>query len=406
MRMRIIDYVEHVGGGRRFFIQLVKALQQTGAVDRIEFVSHGDNLAQVRKAFNDYGIEASFIDIPWEHRFAGPTLPGYRVAPHAIADCDVAWFPWLHHHRLARAAPRVVASFHDGLTFCEPVIASRYADAAAHERETVARWVSSGATIICSSRYWTAELARIYGCPPQRFNLVPISGWHAPDLRNEAVDAGRRPWLSNPFLLCPANTSWHKNHEVLFEGYAAAKIDWPLVLTGPGSDLVNQAPLARRVLRRVAVMVGLRPPHRVGVLRDMASRLGMVPGRTLFPLGYLSDSEYDAVLARAACVVMPTLGEGGGSFPVEEAVLRGIPVLCSDIAVLREQMERLGAEVIWFDPRDPASLAERLRQVTREYDTIRAAAEAQVARLRVRPWAAVAADYLGVFQSVAAARAA
>lgn len=57
---------------------------------------------------------------------------------------------------------------------------------------------------------------------------------------------------------------------------------------------------------------------------------------------------------------MPTLAEGGGSFPVREAVERGIPAVVSDIPVLREMIERLGGEVLWFDPHSPESLAASL----------------------------------------------
>ena len=407
MRVRVVDFRRHSGGGRRFFVQLTKALQESGQLTGLEVVSHGQTLEETRSAFADYGIEARFTDIPWDRRYGLPTFSGYQVPRSAISDCDIAWFPWLHHHRPpAGIGPRVVASFHDGLMFAEPVLASRFRDEAAHERETVRLWAQSNATLVCSSRYWDEELVRHFGCPPRRFQVVPISGQHSP--RTHGALASHAPRVpEGPFVLCAANTSWHKNHEVLFEACARANLGWPLVLTGPGSDLRNPAPLARRALRRIAVSVGLRPPHRAGILRDLAGRLGLVVGKSLFPLGNLDDADYDALLGRAACVVMPTLGEGGGSFPVEEALLRGIPVICSDIPVLREHVQRLGAEVAWFDPRDAASLAGELSRLARDYDGVRRAAQSQVARLRVRTWAEVAADYIDLFRSaVASARAA
>ena len=402
MRVRVVDFRRHSGGGRRFFIQLTKALQQSGEIGRLEVVSHGEALADIRASFAEYGIEAKFTDIPWDRRF-GLLHAGYQVPARATMDCDIAWFPWLHHHRPpVGAGARVVASFHDGLPFAEPALASRFPDAAAHERETATRWVRSGATIVCSSRYWAAELEQLFGCAPERFETIPISGDHAGAAARAEVDTGRWPHLAQPFVLFPAHTSWHKNHEVLFEAYARAGMQWPLVLTGAGSDLVDHSRLAWRLLRRMAVAAGLRPPHRAPLLWKLARRLGMSPGATLFPMGKLGDAEYDAVASRAACVVMPTLGEGGGSFPVEEAVLKGIPVICSDIPVLREHMARLGAEVLWSDPRDADSLAARLKQVARDHEAIRASAQAQVARLRIRRWSDVAADYVHVFKSVLA----
>lgn len=398
MRVRVVDFRRHSGGGRRFFIQLTKALQQSGEISQLEVVSHGEALEDIRASFADYAIEARFADIAWDRRF-GLLHEGYQVPTRATMDCDIAWFPWLHHHRPpVGAGPRAVVSFHDGLPFAEPALASRFTDAAAHERETVRRWVRSGATIVCSSRYWAGELETLFGCTPDRFEVIAISGRHVGATSDGDVDGGRWPWLAKPFLLFPAHTSWHKNHEVLFEAYARAHLQWPMVLTGAGSDLADHSRPAWRVLRRMAVAAGLRPPHRAPLLRKLAQRLGISPGASLFPLGKLSDAEYEVVAAHAACLVMPTLGEGGGSFPVEEAVLRGIPVICSDIPVLREHMARLGAEVLWFDPRDADSLAARLTQLARDPDAIRAAAQAQVPRLRVRTWADVAADYVRVFK--------
>jgi glycosyltransferase involved in cell wall biosynthesis len=231
--------------------------------------------------------------------------------------------------------------------------------------------------------------------------LVPISGRHVRPQVRDGGDA-RWPWLSAPYFLCPANVFWHKNHEALLEGYAKSGVAWPLVLTGPGTDLVDTTPRLRKGLRRVAVAVGLRPPHRAGMLRDRARQLGLDIGRNLIALGNLDDGDYDVVLRRAACVVMPTLGEGGGSFPVEEALLCGVPVVCSDIPVLREQVARLGAEVTWFDPLRPEQLASGLKALAADYPRRRDRAMAQVGRLHPRTWDAVAADYLAVFRAVAA----
>jgi glycosyltransferase involved in cell wall biosynthesis len=99
---------------------------------------------------------------------------------------------------------------------------------------------------------------------------------------------------------------------------------------------------------------------------------------------------------------MPTLAEGGGSFPVWEALLLGIPVVCSDIPVLREQMERVGASVLWIDPRDPAQLAARLHELDADYARYKALAREQISRLQHRSWGEVAEEYRAVFETVAA----
>jgi len=90
---------------------------------------------------------------------------------------------------------------------------------------------------------------------------------------------------------------------------------------------------------------------------------------------------------------MPTLAEGGGSFPVLEAMLRGVPVVVSDIPVMREMVERVGGSVLWFDPRDPKTLASQLRELESDYPRYKRAAVEQISTIRIRSWADVASDY-------------
>jgi glycosyltransferase involved in cell wall biosynthesis len=133
------------------------------------------------------------------------------------------------------------------------------------------------------------------------------------------------------------------------------------------------------------------------MISALAERLGLRRGSSLIPLGYLDDSVYYALLNRAWALVMPTRAEGGGSFPVEEAVRSGVPVVCSGIPVMREHMDRLGAEVLWFDPADPDDLALRLRELEADYARYKRRAVEQIADLRRRSWRDVADDYWNAF---------
>ena len=123
-------------------------------------------------------------------------------------------------------------------------------------------------------------------------------------------------------------------------------------------------------------------------------------GPDLIGLGYVPAADLAAIRALASGVVQTTLYESG-SFPVFEAMLAGLPVACSDIPPLVEQLERDGAHAELFDPGDPEAAARALaaiwqpspRDVRRAYENIE--------RVGRRTWVDVAGDYLEVLASAA-----
>jgi len=131
-------------------------------------------------------------------------------------------------------------------------------------------------------------------------------------------------------------------------------------------------------------------------LKLAAREASLRPGETIFALGYVDEETYDRILEGAWALVMPTLAEGGGSFPVWEALRRGIPVVTSDIPVMREMVGRVGGEVLWFDPHDHESLARTLADLDMNYDRHRSRAIALTQTLKTRTWAEVASDYAGL----------
>ena len=386
MKIRIVDYVANLGGGVRFTVELLRGLAGIPGLS-FEVVSSGDALVRYRHLLA--GTVAVFADIPplqpWRSRVLLAGIPGagplnwilrtnpsrILVSPRALEDCDVAWFPWVHRHRLPRGPSRkVVGSIHDLIMIEFP---DWFPGGGDTERETLAAWLASDARIAVSSRNTEALLRHHFGTGVGRVSVVPLSGRHGASAARPEPRAW--PFTGREYLLCPANHSRHKNHEVLLAAVGGVASRHPLVLTGDGTDIYRGG------------------SERAGELRALAERSGLVADQTLFAVGYVDDPAYETILDGAWALVMPTLAEGGGSFPVWEALERGIPAVVSDIPVLREMMERVGAEVLWFDPHDPASLRRALARLEEDHERIRARAVAQVARLSPRTWAEVAADY-------------
>ena len=137
--------------------------------------------------------------------------------------------------------------------------------------------------------------------------------------------------------------------------------------------------------------------RRAAVLRWLLVRLGLKFGRDVIGLGYVSDDTFYALLNRCWAMVQPTLAEGA-CLPLMEALAHGIPMVCSDLPVLREQAERLGGEVIWFDPKSSTDLAAKLAELDDHYDTYKERAIEQSRRLNPRSWKDVADEYWYVFE--------
>ncbi len=115
------------------------------------------------------------------------------------------------------------------------------------------------------------------------------------------------------YFLYPANFWPHKNHEFLLEAYAsyldlAGDTAWQLVLTG------NDELHAQLFMERVKA-------------RGLSERIRF--------LGHLPQDQHAAVFARAGALVFPSRYEGFGIPPLE-AMVSGVPVLCSDTGSIPE----------------------------------------------------------------------
>ncbi len=76
-------------------------------------------------------------------------------------------------------------------------------------------------------------------------------------------------------------------------------------------------------------------------------------------LGYVERAQYSELLARAEVLVVPSFGEGFG-LPVLEAMAAGVPVVCSDIPVLREVG---GNAAQYVNPHNPDDIARGIEAV-------------------------------------------
>jgi len=407
MKVRVIDYIANHGGGMRVSFELLTALVDLRLGVEFELVSHGAALDRYRALLSSLGNRVEFVDIRPRSSLTmryPKLLRGFRMGTErhfdvpeaAFGNCDVAWLPWLMQHRIPDSVSgKVIASFHDTILMTESLLDPFLARFVPDEKDTTRQWLASKARIVVSSRTTVSALGRILGAPPERFDLVPLSGRNA-KMRLKEPKVPECRWAPRPFLLCPANIAPHKNHEVLLRGVGQWGGRRTLVLTGLGTELNRRR---GRYIIRIGEDLGIIPVTRRTQLRKLAESSGLTIGDKLIPLGYVSEEEYYTLLRRSWALVMPTLAEGGGSAPVGEAVLCGIPVICSDIPIMREHMERVGARVLWFNPHNHEDLAMRLKDLEENYEQYKNIAVRQVSSLNPRTWRDVAEDYWRIMLS-------
>ena len=250
------------------------------------------------------------VILPWRSR-----LHGFDVL-HSLASMAPVW----------TATPSVI-TLHDA-TFLRIRTLPRATTLAF--RMTVGPAARRADALVTGSEAARDEICSLLGLDRDRFLVVPHGPGrplgHAAD---EEVVRGYLDLVGRRVVLCVAAKRPHKNQELLIRAATSLPEDVVVVLVG-------------------------QPESYDAELRSLAKDL-VVADRVRFA-NFVPDPELEALWRIADCAAFPTLGEGFG-LPVLEALARGVPVACSDIAVLRE----IGGDVpFYFDPRDPLSAAEAI----------------------------------------------
>jgi glycosyltransferase involved in cell wall biosynthesis len=217
-------------------------------------------------------------------------------------------------------------------------------------RRIVEHDVRHAARVFAISHAGADEISRALGVSPVRIHVTPL-GVRAPTAvpASEAVVRAELELGQARVVLSVAQKHPYKNLVQLVR--ALPELDEDVVL----------------------VLPGFPTPHE-RELRALAGELG-VAGRVRLPQ-WLSEPSLAGLYSLSSAFVLPSLAEGFG-LPVLEAMLRGVPVACSNIATLSEVA---GDAALLFDPERHEAVA---RAVSRLLDD-RALAERLVGRGRER----------------------
>jgi glycosyltransferase involved in cell wall biosynthesis len=190
-------------------------------------------------------------------------------------------------------------------------------------RAVTPRAVRSAQRVVCVSAWTAGDVARRYGVDRERLRVVP----NAPSL---PVGNREQP-PGGPYVLAVGDLRAKKNLVRLVRAFRALRdqgLEHRLVLAGPDA----------------------------GGGERLRAEVGDAPVELT---GWLDDGALDALLRGADALVHPSLYEGFGIVLVE-AMVRGVPVVCSTATALPETA---GDAAAYFDPLDEAALAAALRGV-------------------------------------------
>jgi glycosyltransferase involved in cell wall biosynthesis len=207
-------------------------------------------------------------------------------------------------------------------------------------REAIYRTHCERAELVVAMTSWgRRDFIDSYGLPPEKVAVVPggsvLRDYPAPSTEDlERVRS--RLSLPDAFLLYPAQTWPHKNHERLLEALARIRdehgVTIPLVCPGKQTRHYRQ-------------------------IRRAIERLGL-SATTSFP-GFVSSRELRGLYELATALVFPSRFEGWG-LPICEAFDAGLPVASSTATGLPDVVGDAG---LLFDPEDVPEMAERLQRL-------------------------------------------
>lgn len=276
-------------------------------------------------------------------------------------------------HSMAFVRPRlapcpVVVTIYD-LSFIKnpeafPAAQRRYlANETAHACRHAAR-------LVAISESGRDDIHRIYSVPLVRIDVVTpgVGDIYRPLPAAQVAAFRKAKGLPQTFILHVGTLQPRKNIPTLLEAVAQlARPDVPLVLVGGRGWIYEE-------------------------VFDRVEQLGLA--RQVRFAGYVDDEELPLWYNAAAVLAFPSFYEGFG-MPVADALACGTPV----VAAATSSIPEAGGDVaLYFEPRDAAELADRLRQALDDPEARRRAAALGPAHAARFSWARSGAELAAVYQ--------
>jgi len=242
-------------------------------------------------------------------------------------------------------------------------------------RFLVPRILRASRVVVADSDSTRRDIIQNYGLPAEKVRVIH-PGYDSSVYFRNGFDAspGRH---QDPHLLYVGNLLPHKNLLRLLDALA----------------------ILRRRRRCRVILRGEGRPAYVRALRERVETLGL--GDAVTFLGYTTESTLRQLYNGAACLVLPSLGEGFG-LPVLEAMACGTPVVTASTPSLSEVAGDAGLKV---EPYDAVGLADAMYRVLTDQTLCEDLRQRGLQRARLFSWRRTAEQMSQVVDEVSHSRA-
>ena len=309
-----------------------------------------------------------------------------------LNNYDVVYLAWPYFIEPVKLTSPVVATFHD---FNFKYDYGNFDEVALKilDRQ-VSAWLKICRVVTSSTPFIQKEMEKFYPGIAKDKKVIFLSTFKITNPGEEDIQKVVKKFnLPKDYILCPSNTSLHKNLKNLLMAYGELKkqnFKIPLVLVGFGTDDIN-------LFRRNGFSKNDPRYNYFKALNKIIDDGKLKPGKDIKLLGYVTDEEVDALISGARLVLSPSLYEAG-SGPGLDAWKTGTPVAFSDIPPFLEQLNFLGTKAWIFDPKNPQDIAQKINQAIIQKAKSLAMVQESKRAIDKYTWDKVAKGYHKVFE--------
>jgi len=318
-----------LSGIGRVYENVLRALIEADGVQRITTVVPDSRKRDFQGMFSSPRLDTRFVPYEqgsWEEFFLkGRVIGRFRPKP------DLFYFPNFYTPFFLHG--KFVVNINDLIPLYP------FYDIPEWKKKTVRfllwRSLRNAAGCVCISRFTREEVTRMFRCDAKKLSIIhPWIDDSFLEMVNSAPEDEPRA-VEGDYLLFVGNRFVHKNLGTLVRAFRLLMPDYPrlkLVVAGARMRRVDDVDIAVKELGIGDKVIEMENP-RDAVVRNL--------------------------YRHAKAFVFPSLVEGFGIPPLE-AMAFGVPVVCSDIPVIREVC---GEAARYAHPSDPASFAAEIRSV-------------------------------------------